>query len=305
MKILLLGASGQLGFELCQNLKMLGELTPTARHADNDRQVQPLDLIDQAQLSKTLARTKPDLIVNAAAFTAVDQAEDQQSLATVLNATVPGVLADYAARHGAALVHFSTDYVFDGQADRPYLETDACQPQGVYGSSKLAGEAAIQEAGCRHLILRTSWVYGARGKNFLLTILRAASERDQLSIVDDQWGSPTWTCMLARLTVGAIGSLQQAGDWDQRGGAYHLSANDQTTWFRFADQFIKLAVQQGLLKRAPELKAVATADYPTRARRPAYSVLDNGEFEKAFGVQVPNWQSQLRLCLRSIQPSGH
>ena len=301
MKILLLGASGQLGFELSRSLEPLGELVPTSRSGDSDKQWRPLDLTQNAQLTKTLAEESPDLIVNAAAFTAVDRAEDEQFLATRLNTMVPAALADYAARHDAALVHFSTDYVFDGQADRPYVESDACKPQGIYGISKLSGEAAIRDAGCRHLILRTSWVYGARGNNFLLTILRAARERDQLNIVDDQWGSPTWTCMLAKLTARAIGALQQDADWQQRSGTYHVSAKGQTTWFRFAEQFIELAVAQGLLQRAPQLKPIATADYPTRARRPAWSVLDNSAFEKTFNLQVLDWETQVRLCLRSIQ----
>jgi dTDP-4-dehydrorhamnose reductase len=300
VKILLLGASGQLGFELSRSLDTLGDLVATARNGGCGRQWRQLDLTENDPLSDTLAQESPDLIVNAAAFTAVDRAEDEPLVATRLNATVPATLAGYAARHDAALVHFSTDYVFDGQADRAYVESDVCKPQGIYGSSKLSGEVAIRDTGCRHLILRTSWVYGARGKNFLLTILGAARERDQLSIVDDQWGSPTWTCTLARLTALAIGKLRQASDWRRLGGTYHVSASGKTTWFRFADHFIKLAVEKGLLQSAPELKPVSTADYPTRARRPAWSVLDNSAFEKAFGLQVPDWETQLQLCLQGI-----
>lgn len=301
MKILLLGANGQLGFELCRSLETLGELVPTSRHGDCGQQGRQLDLSELSELSKLLKLERPDLIVNAAAYTAVDQAEDEQILATRLNTMVPASLADYAAHHDAALVHFSTDYVFDGKADRPYLESDVCKPQGIYGISKLSGETAIRESGCRHLIIRTSWVYGARGKNFLLTILHAARERDQLSIVDDQWGSPTWTCILAKLTARAIGDLQQGDDWQQRGGTYHVSGKGQTTWYRFAEQFIKLALEQGLLQSAPQLKPISSADYPTRARRPAWSVLDNSAFEKAFNLQVLDWETQVRLCLQGIQ----
>lgn len=301
VKILLLGANGQLGYELCRSLEPLGDLVATARHGDCGDQGRKLDLAEPAQLNRMLDLEKPDLIVNAAAFTAVDQAEDEQFLATRINTMVPAILADYAARHQTPLVHFSTDYVFDGKSDRPYLESDACKPQGIYGISKLSGELAIRDAGCPHLILRTSWVYGARGKNFLLTILRAAAERDQLSIVDDQWGSPTWTRMLAKLTARAIGQLQQADDWQQRGGIYHVSAQGKTTWFRFAQAFIKLAVEQKLLPGAPLLQPVTTADYPTRARRPAWSVLDNSAFEKAFKVQVLDWETQLRLCMKGLQ----
>ena len=229
--------------------------------------------------------------------------EDEQFLATRINTIVPASLADYAVRHAVPLVHFSTDYVFDGKADRPYVESDVCKPQGIYGISKMSGELAIRDSGCRHLILRTSWVYGARGKNFLLTILRAAAERDQLNIVDDQWGSPTWTRMLAKLTAQAVSQLQQSGDWEQRGGTYHVSAQGKTTWFRFAEAFIKLAVEQNLLQAAPQLQAVTTADYPTRARRPAWSVLDNSAFEQAFKVQVLDWETQVRLCMKGI-PKG-
>jgi dTDP-4-dehydrorhamnose reductase len=300
VKTLLLGAAGQLGFELCQSLAPLGELVPTSRNGDCGEGGRPLDLAESTQLAKMLNQQKPDLIVNAAAFTAVDQAEDEQFLATRINTMVPASLADYAARHAIPLVHFSTDYVFDGKADRPYVESDVCKPQGIYGISKMSGEMAIRDSGCRHLILRTSWVYGARGKNFLLTILRVAAERDQLNIVDDQWGSPTWTRMLAKLTARAVGQLQQSGDWEQRGGTYHVSAQGKTTWFRFAEAFIKLAVEQNLLQAAPQLQAVTTADYPTRARRPAWSVLDNSEFEQAFNVQVLDWETQVRLCMKGL-----
>jgi dTDP-4-dehydrorhamnose reductase len=297
----LLGASGQLGYELCQSLAPLGELTTTSRNGSSESGVLPLDLTDIGGLSKLLMEAKPDLIVNAAAYTAVDKAEDEQILATRVNTMLPASLADYSARHGTALVHYSTDYVFDGQLDRPYLESDTCRPQGIYGISKLSGEKAIQESGCRHLILRTSWVYGARGRNFLLTILKAAAEKTHLSIVNDQWGSPTWCRMLARCTVHALKDLKQTGDWEQRGGIYNLSANGKTTWYHFAEEFIQLAVTQGLLPRAPELRPVSTANFPTRARRPAWSVLDNSAFEKAFDMQVLDWETQVRLCMRTMR----
>jgi dTDP-4-dehydrorhamnose reductase len=293
VKILLLGAAGQVGFELAIRLPALGDVTAI----DRDE----LDLTDGLALKAYLDRLAPDLIVNAAAYTAVDKAEQEQSLAHHINAEAPAALADWASQSGAALVHYSTDYVFDGLATSAYTEEMPCAPMGVYGQSKRLGEQAIVASGCRHLILRTSWVYGGRGQNFLLSILGHASNRDQLSIVDDQWGSPSWCGALAENTIVAISRLVPGDDWARLGGLYHLSANGQTTWCRFARRFVAMAVDKGLLARAPEIRPISTADWPTPAARPAFSVLDNSLFQDVFGLRVDDWQDQLSSCMAGME----
>jgi len=254
-----------------------------------------VDLADVGGLHKALDRIAPDLVVNAAAYTAVDRAEDEPELAMRVNADAVGAIGAWAARNGARVVHYSTDYVFDGSATRPYLEDDATHPLGAYGRSKLAGELALRKSGARHLILRTAWVYGARGHNFLRTMLRLASERDELRVVDDQVGAPTSARLIAGTTARAVERwFDPGGDADAAlDGTYHLVAAGQTSWCGFARAIFERAVRLGLLERTPRLHAIRTADYPTRAMRPAYSVLDTGRLRDAFRIDLPEWQAAL------------
>lgn len=296
MKILLLGANGQLGHELHRSLLPLGEVRAAARAGHPIK----LDLADLDGLARLLDREHADVIVNAAAYTAVDRAEEETALAHRINAEAVAVMARAAAAQGTALVHYSTDYVFAGDADRPYREDDPVAPINCYGASKLAGEEAIRESACAHLILRTAWVYGNRGKNFLRAILRLAGERDQLRIVADQHGAPAWSRMLAEMSAAAIHRVMLADDWRAISGTYHMSAAGQTTWHAFAQRFVTIAAERGLIDRAPLIEAITTAEFPTPARRPAWSVLDNRRFEQTFGLRVASWERQLELCMEEF-----
>ena len=271
MRILLTGATGQVGWELRKTLAPLGEVKAFDRFG--------LDLADTPPLVATVRALQPQVIVNAAAYTAVDKAETERDMAFAVNATAPRVLAEEAKRIGALLVHYSTDYVFDGSKSTPYVEDDAPDPINVYGASKLAGERAIVGTGCRHLILRTSWVYGPRGKNFYLTILRLAKERPELRIVDDQIGAPTSSLEIARATALLLRKDPQ--------GLYHLSAAGETTWCGFA---------RALLARAgisTSVVPIRTEDYPTPARRPRNSRLDCARLRAEFGVALAPWEQGL------------
>lgn len=241
----------------------------------------------------TVRRIAPGLIVNAAAYTAVDQAEREPQLAFAINATAPGILAEEAGRLGALLVHYSTDYVFDGTKSAPYAEEDPPNPLNVYGRSKLAGERAVVAAGCRHLILRTSWVYGARGKNFLLTMLRLAKERPELRIVHDQMGAPTWCQALAQATAAV---LPRALDDDSVDGLYHATNGGETSWLGFATEILRLAGS------AIPVRPIAASDYPTPSARPANSLLDNAKLRRAFGVALPDWRISLAACMQDFEP---
>lgn len=287
MKILITGRDGQLGWELQRTLAPLGEIIALSRAE--------LDLANIDAIRHVVRETGPDLIVNAAAYTAVDKAETERDLAFAINDMAPGVLAEEAKRLNAAIVHFSTDYVFDGSKGAPYEEIDAPHPQSVYGESKLAGEKAVAASGASHLILRTSWVYGLRGKNFLRTIQRLAAERDELRVVDDQIGAPTWSRMIAEGTAAVLAQCLHHGRvapvLQDRGGLYHLSCAAQTSWFGFAS-----AIVAGQPKR-PRMTPITTAEYPLPAPRPAYSVLANAKLARAFGVALPGWDEALRLCL--------
>jgi dTDP-4-dehydrorhamnose reductase len=278
VKILLTGPTGQVGWELARQLAGLGEVIAPGRPA--------LDLADADAIRAVARELQPDVIVNAAAYTAVDRAEDEPDLAFAINATAPGVLADEAKRLGALLVHFSTDYVFDGTKVEPYTEDDAPAPLSVYGRSKLAGERAIQASGCRHLMLRTSWVYAARGRNFLLTMLRLGIERPELKVVDDQRGAPTWARDIAAATVQVL--------TDPPNGLFHLTAGGATTWHGFACEIMRLA---GL---TPVVHRLRSDEYPVAARRPANSVLDNTRLREAAGVVMPAWDESLARCLREM-----
>jgi len=283
MRILLTGTSGQVGGELAKLLPAHGDVVAMDRAA--------LDLADADAVAAAMRAAKPDIVVNAGAYTAVDLAERERDLAFAVNARAPQILAEEARRTGAVLVHYSTDYVFDGRATQPYREDDATAPLGVYGRSKLAGERALRDSGCDHLILRTAWVYAARGHNFLRTMLRLAGEREQLRIVADQRGAPTSARLIAAAT--ALALLRQLDSGRTLGGTYHLSAGGVCTWYDFALALLQRAAAAGVIARVPDVVPIATADYPTRATRPAYSVLDTTRFRTTFGLQLPPWQSGL------------
>lgn len=249
-----------------------------------------LDLSRPEALRDTIRRLRPDLIVNAAAYTAVDKAESEPQLAMAVNGMAPRVMAEEAARLGAALVHYSTDYVFDGAKATPYTEDDIPNPRSVYGSSKLEGERGIRESGAQHLILRTSWVYGTRGNNFLLTMLRLAGEREELRIVHDQTGAPTWSRMIAEATV----QILERDSFAQASGIYHLTAAGQTSWFGFTQAIMDILRPQPM----PRLVPITTAEYPTPAKRPFNSVLSNQKLYDTFGLALPDWADSLRTCLK-------
>ncbi|HSB03464.1 MAG TPA: dTDP-4-dehydrorhamnose reductase [Anaerolineales bacterium] len=289
-RILLTGKNGQVGWELQRTLATLGEVIALDRHG--------LDLADPDLIRRVVREHKPNLIVNAAAYTAVDKAEEESDRAMAINGTAPGVLAEEARRLNAAVIHYSTDYVFDGNKNGPYTEDDAPNPLNVYGRTKLAGEQAIQSVGAPHLIFRTSWVYGTRGKNFLLTILRLAKERDELRIVNDQIGAPTWSRMIAEATAQVVAqlSLQQGKSWaEDVSGVYHLTAMGQTSWFGFAKAILNYI--PGAAAHAPRLTPITTQEYPTPAQRPKSSVLSNTILRQKFGLELPGWETGLRLSV--------
>lgn len=289
--ILLTGASGQVGWELQRSLSSLGRVV-APRHGE-------FDLSRPETLPAAIREIKPDLIVNPAAHTAVDKAETEQELAYAINAEAPGVLAREAAKRGISLLHFSTDYVFDGTQPAAYSEADRTNPLGVYGASKLAGEEAVQASGSDHLILRTSWVYANRGKNFLLTMQRLARERDKLSVVADQFGAPTWARSIADASAQVLALWLSPGasaeDRRRLSGVYHLTCGGRTNWHGFAEVILQDMQARG--EKIPELKAITTAEYPTPAKRPAYSVLSNEKLKQTFGVEMPSWDTALALCL--------
>ena len=294
-KILLLGKNGQVGWELQRSLAPLGEVI-----ALDSRSTEYCgDLTDLAGLVNTVDALKPDVIVNAAAHTAVDKAESEPELARTVNALAPGVLAEAAQRCGAWLVHYSTDYVFDGSGERPWLETDATGPLSVYGRTKLEGEQRIAAACENHLIFRTSWVYAARGGNFAKTMLRLAKERDRLTVINDQFGAPTGADLLADVTAHAIRS---AVAQPQLAGLYHLVAAGETTWHGYAHFVIEHAARAGVtLKTTPEnIDSVPTSAFPTPATRPHNSRLDTHRLQAAFGLTLPNWRQGVARMLTEI-----
>lgn len=299
MKILLFGKNGQVGWELQRSLAPLGELVALA----SDSRELCGDLTDLAGIARTVRAVAPDIIVNAAAHTAVDRAESEPDLARTLNALAPGVLAQEAQRSGAWLVHYSTDYVFDGSGDAPWRETDATGPLNIYGQTKLEGEAAIRASGCRHLIFRTSWVYAARGGNFAQTMLRLARERDNLAVIHDQIGAPTGADLLADVSAHAIRAAMQR---PELGGLYHLAAGGQTSWYDYARFVIDFARQAGsAIKVAPEaIQPVSSSAFPTAAKRPLNSRLDTHKLQTSFGLQLPHWQDGIARMLEEALVSG-
>lgn len=285
--ILLTGVNGQVGFELTRSLQGLGKIVALDRNH--------LDLGDLDQVRRVVREVKPTLIVNPAAYTAVDKAETDAAACMRANAEAPGVMAEEAKRSGAALVHYSTDYVFDGTKDGSYVETDPTNPQNVYGRSKLAGEQAIAASGCDHLIFRTSWVYGMRGKNFLLTMLRLGAERDELGVVADQFGAPTWATTIAALSSHVL-SQAEAGTsdwWHEHSGVYHLTTSGSTSWHGFAQAIF----DNSTLEKKPSVKPIPAASYPTPAARPANSRMSNEKLQTSFGLKAPDWENALRICM--------
>lgn len=296
MKILLFGKSGQVGWELQRSLAPLGELVALDRGGSQSLRG---DLGNAAALAETVREVRPDVIVNAAAYTAVDEAESEPDLARAINATAPGVLAREAAATGAWLVHYSTDYVFDGSGSRPWSEQDPTGPLGEYGRSKLEGETLIRASGCRHLLFRTSWVYAARGQNFAKTMLRLAAERDVLTVIDDQHGAPTGAELLADATAHAIRTATQRADVS---GTYHLAAGGETTWHGYARHVIERARAAGRpIKVASDaIRAVPTSAFPTPAKRPANSRLTTASFRQTFALCLPDWRTGVDRMLDEV-----
>ena len=292
MTILLLGANGQVGWELRRALAPLGPVRALERAE--------ADLADPDALSRAVRETAPSLIVNAAAYTAVDRAEEDEALAQAINADAPGLLAEEAKRLGIALVHYSTDYVFDGAGDLPARESDPTAPLNAYGRTKLAGEAAIRDSGCAHLILRTSWVYSMRGANFLLTVKRLAAELEEMRIVADQTGAPTWARGIAGATaliLARCGAPAETGGLAEKGGLYHLTASGETSWHGFAEAIVDWMRATDQPVRCKQVHPIPTSDYPTPAKRPANSLLDCAKLRETFGIVMPDWRDQLGLCV--------
>lgn len=286
--ILVTGVSGQVGFELLRSLQGLGRVVACDRSM--------LDLSELDRVRDIVRQIRPSIIVNPAAYTAVDKAETDIDAARRLNVDVPRILAEEAAKTGGVLIHYSTDYVFDGTKDGPYVETDAPNPQNVYGLTKLEGEQAIAATDCAHLILRTSWVYGRRGKNFLLTMLKLGHERPELRVVADQIGAPTWSRMIATGTSHIIAQGMTVGSsdwWTTRSGVYHFSAAGETSWHGFAEAIFATALGE----QAPKVIPIPSSEYPVPAKRPANSRLALDKLTDTFGLQMSAWRDALRLCL--------
>ncbi|EED39370.1 dTDP-4-dehydrorhamnose reductase [Stenotrophomonas sp. SKA14] len=296
MTVLVFGGNGQVGQELLRSLAPLGVVVATTRSGQLP-DGSPCEVADFAQpdsLTALLDRLQPTVVVNAAAYTAVDRAEQEVEAAFAANVQAPGVIARWCAAHDVPLVHYSTDYVFDGQGSAPYREDEPTAPLGVYGTSKRDGEDAVREAGGRHLIFRTAWVYASHGANFLRTMLRVGAERDALRVVADQIGTPTPAALIADVTVKA---LQHPG---QLSGTWHLTASGQTSWHGFAEAIFAEALASGVLAKVPTVEAIASSEYPTPAKRPAWSVLDNRKLQRDFGIVLPVWQDGLKRVMAEI-----
>jgi dTDP-4-dehydrorhamnose reductase len=292
-KILLTGATGQVGWELARALLPLGTIVSPPRTE--------LDLARPETLAAAVDAIAPDVIVNAAAYTAVDKAETDIAVATAVNADAPHELAQAARRRGALLIHYSTDYVFDGRKDGAYAEDAPANPLSVYGKTKLAGDCAVRESGAEHLILRTSWVYASRGKNFLLTILRLAAEREELRIVDDQTGAPSWSRLIA-VSTGVVlrQDLARRADGTFQSGVFNLTAGGAVTWHGFANAIVSTARKHGMPMKCREVIPITTADYPLPAARPVNSRLDTSKIAKRYGLHLPEWNRCMHLCLAEV-----
>jgi dTDP-4-dehydrorhamnose reductase len=310
--ILLTGKNGQIGAELLRLLPRVGEVIALGRDQ--------LDLSNPSDIRRTIQEIRPRLIVNAAAYTAVDQAETDEAMAQAINSHAPGLMAAEARKIGAALVHYSTDYVFDGTKPAPYDEADSTNPLNAYGRTKLAGELAIRESGSDHLIFRTSWVYATRGNNFLLTILRLAASRDELRIVDDQAGAPTCASAVAAATTTILSGMRANNGnsfvFPEPGGIYHMSAAGQTTWYEFAKTILEkvetaphglgwlAAATLGRPFKVQLVVPVSTREFGSRTRRPAYSVLSNSRLNRDFRVALPDWREQLQACFSEYRTAA-
>lgn len=295
MKIVLFGKNGQVGWELQRSLAPLGQVIALDRHSTEHGG----DLSNLAGIAATLKTLSPDVIVNAAAYTAVDKAESEPELAHRINAEAPETLAKAADACGACLIHYSTDYVFDGSGSRPWREDDDVNPLSVYGQSKLAGERAIQATSAQHLIFRTSWVYAARGNNFAKTMLRLAKERDQLAVIDDQIGAPTGAELIADVTAHAIKTMQRN---PKLSGIYHLAAGGETSWYHYVLEILAFAHRAGIALNVPPaaIKAIQTCDYPTAATRPLNSRLNTDKLRHAFALNLPPWQDGVERMLSEL-----
>jgi dTDP-4-dehydrorhamnose reductase len=298
MKILLTGTNGQVGYELWRTLQYLGEVIPTTRNgiAINGLPTIALNLADNQDIEKKLNAIQPDLVVNAAAYTAVDDAETHSEIAQIINADAPSIFAKYAVITDARIVHYSTDYVFSGNSNTPWKEQDICLPQGVYAQTKLAGEEAIIDSGCQHMIFRTAWVYSQRGNNFMNTMLRLANEKTEINVVDDQIGSPTWASSIAMVTALTLK--------DPIDGLYHLTASGKTSWSGFARRILSQAEKLNLIDSAPKINGITTSQYPTTAKRPSYSVLNCSKLRNDFDIKMPNWQTTLQLCMQNMRKNN-
>jgi dTDP-4-dehydrorhamnose reductase len=298
-RILLTGASGQVGGELWKTLKPLGDVVAPERGT--------MDLANAASVRETIRAIRPRWIVNPGAYTAVDKAESEPELAYAINAEAVRIIGEEARTLGAGVIHFSTDYVFDGLGNRPYVETDAAKPVSIYGASKLAGERALAESGAGHMIFRTSWVYGGRGRNFLLTILKLARERQMLRIVDDQHGAPTWSRDLARMTAHVIGRVEATAETarleaaiEDANGIYHAAGCGETTWFEFAAEALQLRREMEPGVRLATVEAIPTAQYPTPARRTLNSRLNCSKLRERFGWSMMDWRQSLREVMSEL-----
>lgn len=297
MKFLLFGANGQVGHELRRSLASLGEVVATTRSGilEDGTSCEVADFDRPQSLPALIERIAPDVVVNAAAYTAVDRAETDRDAAFRTNAEAPQRVAEACAARDALLMHYSTDYVFDGTGTRPYRPDDATAPLGVYGESKLAGERAVQASGARNLIFRTAWVYAAHGKNFMRTMLRLAAERDELRVVADQFGTPTPAALISDATASVLSRPFV------RSGVWHLTAAGETTWHGFAEAIFDAAYARGLIARLPRVVPIATVDYPTPARRPGYSVLDTSGLRLDFGIDLPDWPQSLTNTFEDLE----
>ena len=294
MVILLIGKQGPVGYELQRSLATLGDVIATGRDE--------LDLTDCAAIEALVSSVKPNLIVNTAAYTAVDKAESEQDLAYAINADAVGVLANQAKQYVIPLIHYSTDYVFNGQSEQAWQEDGTLGPINVYGESKLAGEQAIQQSGCQHLILRTSWVYGTRGQNFLLTMRRLAKDKDSLSVVADQIGAPTWSRHIADATAHIVAQSLKAESsafWSSHSGVYHLAASGEGSWYDFAAQIFDDLSEQGI--SVATLSQTTTEAYPTPAKRPLYSAMNTDKLFTTFGIRLPEWKHSVALALAELK----
>ncbi len=303
VSILLIGNNGQVGWELQRTLAPLGQVMV----ADQVDTRLALNLADPDSIRSVIRETGPDLIVNAAAYTAVDRAEEEPDLAMAVNGTAPGILAEEAKRTGAALIHYSTDYVFDGSAREPYGEADTPCPINAYGRSKLAGDQAIEAVDGAYMIFRTSWVYGARGHNFFLTMLRLAKERESLKIVDDQTGSPTWSRMIAETTGQVLsrspvrnGRPDVAGFLTEYAGIYNVASSGTTSWHGFAQAILEMTADDAD-RQLQQLLPIPTTEYPVPAPRPPYSVLSGDKLRQTFGLRMPEWRQALELCVNEYR----